>query len=68
MEYPTTDPTLTAFHEPKTDAECVYFSAYYTETGELRMTRVVRPVVENPATLRVDAITKPEKDSERHAA
>lgn len=67
MEPPITDPTLAAFYEPTTEPECIYFAAYYTETGDLRMTRVVRPVTDNPAPWKVD-IPAPEKEDQNHAA
>ncbi len=66
MDKQVADPVLAAFHEPKTEPECIYFEAYCTETGDLRMERVVRPVDDVPAPLKVEIVIH--KDEECHAA
>jgi hypothetical protein len=56
-----TDPTLTAFHAPLTTPERIYFATHYTTDGELVMTKVVEPVDDNPATLKIERKDDDEK-------
>jgi hypothetical protein len=48
-----TDPTLAVYHAPLSEAERVYFAARYTADGELVLTKVVEPVNDNSAALRI---------------
>lgn len=55
------DPTLAAFHAPRTIAA---WSAILTETGEVKFVRIERAIIHEDAPLLIDDTTRDDDDEQ----